>query len=126
MRRLLHHKQAYYFPVLSSRKMGSMSSDNRNGHRSSQTMAKILSVSLCRLTQGLMGPAGNVWAQKEPSPRKRVAPQSLHTSWETPMPLVSLRELSCRSHGFNLLSESIPALTFSMDLQSVHVHSRLY
>lgn len=65
-----------------------------------------LSASLSRLTQGLVGPAGNVWVLRGPSPRKRVAPLSLPTSWETPMPLVSPPVLSCRIHVSSPSSES--------------------
>lgn len=70
------------------------------------TKALSLSVSLYRLTRGLVGPAGNVWVQRGPSPRKKVAPQSLPTSWETPMPLVSPPALSCRIHASSPSSES--------------------
>ncbi|MEQ2208492.1 Genetic suppressor element 1, partial [Xenoophorus captivus] len=55
------------------------------------------------LTRGPVGPAGNVWVRRGASPRRKVAPQSLLTSWETPMPSVSPLVLSCRIHGFRLL-----------------------
>lgn len=75
------------------------------------------SVSLYRLTRGLVGPAGNVWVQRGPSPRKKVAPQSLPTSWEIPMPLVSPQVLSCRIHVSSPSSKSHTAWV----LQSFYV-----
>lgn len=79
------------------------------------------SVSLYRLTRGLVGPAGNVWVQRGPSPRKKVAPQSLPTSWEIPMPLVSPQVLSCRIHVSSPSSESRTAWSVSWVLQSFSV-----
>lgn len=132
----------------------STSTDNRDGHRSSQTMTKApslplplclslplspsplipspslsASASLCRLTRGLVGPAGNVWVRRPPSPRRKVAPQSLPTSWETPMPLVSPPALSCRIHASSPSSESHtsrPAFLFCPLLCTSHSKSVLF
>lgn len=63
-----------------------------------------------------MGPPGNAWVRRGPCPRKRVAPRSLPTSWETPMPSVSPPVLSCRIHVFNPSSESHTCLKKKMML----------
>lgn len=83
------------------------------------------SLSLYRLTQGLVGPAGNVWAQRQPSPRKKVAPQSLPTSWETPMPLVSPPVLSCRIHDSSLSSESHTVQAGFFCFQCLHANAHV-
>lgn len=73
--------------------------DNRVGHRPPGTITKtvLLPLSLpsrspsfslsLRLTRALVGSVGSVWEQRRPTSRRKVAPQSLLTSWETPMPL---------------------------------------
>lgn len=105
--KLLHHKQAHsssISPLVGWTPWALTSVTVTGPHE--QWLRLSLSVSLYRLTRGLVGPAGNVWVQRGPSPRKKVAPQSLPTSWETPMPLVSPPALSCRIHVSSPSSES--------------------